>query len=144
VVDTDIYTKKKRSEIMSKIRGSRTGIEITLQKALRKDGLKGFKYQPKMFGKPDFAFEKNRVAIFCDGSFWHGYRFKKWAGKLAPFWLNKISSNIRRDTKINRGLRGDGWRVLRFWDWEIEKNSDKVTYKIMKALGEKNEKNNSS
>lgn len=139
VVFTDIFSKKKRSEIMSKIKGSRTGIEIKLGRALRTAELKGFRYQPKMREHPDFVFERHKIAIFCDGSFWHGYQFDKWSRKLSPFWLKKISSNIVRDKKVTRKLRGSGWKVLRFWDWEIEGRLDKVMRKIAISVGERNE-----
>jgi DNA mismatch endonuclease (patch repair protein) len=130
----DIFAKKKRSQIMSRIKGKDTGIERDLASAMKIAGLNGVVYQKKMLGKPDFVFEKQKIAVFCDGDFWHGYRFATWKNKLDPFWFNKISTNMKRDKKINRKLRMEGWIVLRFWGHQIQKNPKNCIAKIRYRL----------
>ncbi len=131
---TDVFTKKEISALMSKIRGKDTGIELTVLAELKKRGIRGFERHGTILGRPDFVFYKNKVAIFCDGDFWHGYKFNSWKNKLGNFWSNKISQNIRRDMKVKRQLRANGWHVMRFWEHEIERNKTKCIDKIESTL----------
>ena len=71
---TDIFTPEKRSWVMSQIRGKNTKIEIKMEMILKKTRYK-FEKHPKMYGDPDFVHKRKRIAIFCDGDFWHGYRY---------------------------------------------------------------------
>ncbi len=118
---TDIFDKKKRSFIMSRIRGRNTGPEKLLRKELRRRGLK-FRTYAKLPGTPDIVFPTEKVVVFCDGTFWHGYRFASWKDKLKPFWLKKITTNIRRDRRNKARLRRLGWKPVRFWDAKIMKD----------------------
>ena len=72
-------------------------------------------------GKPDFVFRKERLVVFVDGCFWHGcptcYIKPK---QNAEFWENKIGGNIRRDRKVSRQLRTDGWSVCRVWECKLK------------------------
>ena len=130
---TDVFSKAKRSEIMSKIRSTGTKPEKILEKSLKKRKFK-FKKHGKLPGRPDFVFEKAKLAVFVDGKFWHGYRFSAWRNKLAPFWLEKITENRRRDRKAERQLKKLGWRILRFWDFEVNKNAEKCLNTIEREL----------
>jgi DNA mismatch endonuclease (patch repair protein) len=121
---TDIFSKEKRSQIMSKIKGKNTGIEKKMLLELKKAKLNGFKYQKRMLGNPDFIFEKQKIAVFCDGDFWHGYGFSRWKNKLNKFWSDKIFCNIKRDKLVRRKLKKEGWSVIRFWEHEIDKDSE--------------------
>ena len=107
----DVFSKRKRSEVMSRIRGrGNKETEVALAKLLRKHGITGWRRQQKLriegrkrravhlrhgYGgqgpsRPtnvgiDFLFPKARVAVFVDGCFWHGCpkhsNPKKWLGK---------------------------------------------------------------
>lgn len=134
---SDIFTKEKRSQIMSSIRSKNTGIEKTLKAAMKSAGMQGFAYQKKMLGNPDFASEKQKIAIFCDGDFWHGYNFKEWGHKLNDIWFNKITSNMRRDRAISRKLKAQGWTVIRFWGHQIEKHTKTCINRIMLKMKER-------
>jgi len=126
----DIFTKKKRSEVMSRIRSKGTKIELMMKKALEESGLK-FYYQPKMFGKPDFLIEPN-IAVFCDSSFWHGRRWTRLKPQLKRgYWQEHIDNNRKRDRLVNQTLRKEGYVVLRFWDEDIEKHIGKCLQKIL-------------
>jgi DNA mismatch endonuclease (patch repair protein) len=73
-------------------------------------------------GTPDFAFPKNRVAVFVDGCFWHGCpRHASFPATRRDFWLKKFAANKARDRRVNRELRKRGWRVLRLWEHELSK-----------------------
>lgn len=69
---TDIFTKAKRSEVMSRIRGrGNKETEIALLLLLRKHRITGWRRHPALFGRPDFAFAGHKLAVFVDGCFWH-------------------------------------------------------------------------
>ena len=127
---TDIFTPEKRSWVMSQIRGKNTKIEIKMKKILNETGFK-FEMHPKMYGNPDFAHRRKRIAIFCDGDFWHGYRYGKKKKPSKKYWRDKIENNMRRDRKYSRNLRREGWSVLRLWEHDIEKNPEKCRRKIL-------------
>ena len=79
----DVFSKKKRSEIMSKIRSEETQIEQIVYRYLRKQGVYFQKHYKKAPGSPDIALPKKKIAVFIDGDFWHGWRFSKKKSKEA-------------------------------------------------------------
>ncbi|HRZ81636.1 MAG TPA: very short patch repair endonuclease, partial [Candidatus Hydrogenedentes bacterium] len=70
---TDVFTKEKRSEVMSRIR-SRGNLrtELRLIEIMRGAGITGWRRGQPVLGRPDFVFRRERVAVFVDGCFWHG------------------------------------------------------------------------
>jgi len=127
----DIFSPKKRSWIMSRIRGKNTKIDIRMKRILSKKKIK-FEMYPKMYGNPDFAIKRKKIAIFCDGDFWHGYNYEQKKKMPKKFWRDKIEGNIRRDRRVSRKLRSDGWSVLRFWEHDIERRPDFCRKKILR------------
>lgn len=93
---TDVLTRAQRSYNMSRVKSRNTKPEKTIFKLLKAKGYK-FKKHYQIYGKPDIAFPKDKIAIFIDGEFWHGKNFRQWKEKLTPFWLDKITGNIKRD-----------------------------------------------
>lgn len=95
-----------------------------------------------MPGKPDIVFKGKKVAIFCDGDFWHGRDWEKKKEKLkkgenASYWIAKIERNIERDQMQTRELEKAGWKVLRFWESEIKNNLEDVVDVILNVLSKK-------
>ena len=131
---TDIMTKAQRSVLMSKIKSKNTGIEVSIKKELKRRGVRGFVMHAELNGKPDFVFRKKKIAVFCDGDFWHGYKFAMWKDSLNKFWRNKIASNMERDRQVNVALRKNGWRVIRIWGHAIKRNPEASTNKILKIV----------
>jgi len=129
-----MFSPKKRSEIMSKIKGKDTKIEIKLRKALWRDRIRGYRLQAKLPGKPDIVFTKYMVVVFCDGDFWHGYRFDEWKSRLQPYWLEKIGRNMQRDRMNDHMLIKQGWRVVHLWEHDLEKNMEKCKERVLKSL----------
>lgn len=116
---TDNLSREKRSHIMSTIRGKNTRSELALRDTLSS---LHFTYQPRgIYGNPDFANRKEKVAIFVDGCFWHGCRkhFKPPTSNT-EFWRHKIERNIERDREVTKNLRHEGWRVIRVWEHELD------------------------
>ena len=133
----DIFTPKKRSWVMSRIRGTNTKIDLKMNEILENMRYKHEMY-PKMFGNPDFVLPRKRIVIFCDGDFWHGYRYHEKKRLSKKFWRDKIERNMRRDVKVSRRLRREGWSVLRFWEHDIEKNPEKCIRRIIKKARNRN------
>src|SRR3989344_6881587 len=127
---TDVFSKEKRSWVMSRIRGKNTNPELLLFKNIKSLWVEGYRYRfhhKKIEGRPDLVFPKQKLAIFIDGDFWHGKNYSAWGNRLpSEFWKKKILGNMMRDKKINRILKSKGWRVLRVWDEDFEKNPDKL------------------
>jgi DNA mismatch endonuclease (patch repair protein) len=118
---SDVFTREKRSAVMARIRGAgNKDTELRLIALMRAAGIRGWRRKAAIFGKPDFVFPKERVAVFVDGCFWHGCPIHAtWPKQNAEFWLTKISKNQARDRLVNRELRKAGWRVLRIWEHEL-------------------------
>ena len=117
----DIFTKKKRSEVMARIRAKNTTPEKTVFRALRAGGIYFRTHYKRAVGTPDIAIPKKKIAIFIDGDFWHGYRYPTWKHKMKPFWCAKIERNRARDKRTFAKLRREGWKVLRVWEHELAK-----------------------
>ena len=131
----DVFSRKKRSWIMSRIRSKNTSIDIMIRDMLSDARLKFVMY-PDLYGKPDFQVEK-RVLVFCDGDFWHGYRYAEKKRPAKKYWREKIEGNMRRDRKVSRKLRRDGWSVLRIWEHDIKRKPETCTRKIMRKVAER-------
>lgn len=109
---------------MSKVKGSNTKPELLLKKALWHAGLRYRSNRRKLPGKPDLAFIKYKLVIFIDGTFWHGHDWETRKEQIQSnrgFWIPKIERNMQRDREINQYYRSKGWKVLRFWDFEVKK-----------------------
>jgi len=131
----DVFTKEKRSEIMSRIRSKNTKAEVLVFKELRRKGIYFQKHYKRAIGKPDIALPRKKKAIFIDGDFWHGYQFNKSKSRLPKdYWLSKIEGNIIRDRKNRAKLRRQNWQILRVWEHELSKNFNKTIDRIITFL----------
>lgn len=120
---------------MSKIRSKDTKVELQVFKALRKEGINFQRHYKKVSGCPDIALPRKKIAIFIDGDFWHGRSFKSWENRLhSDYWKGKIRNNIKRDRKNSLLLKKNGWRIMRVWETQIEKDIDKVVSKIVEFI----------
>ncbi|MGH8016047.1 MAG: very short patch repair endonuclease [Candidatus Zixiibacteriota bacterium] len=120
----DVFTKKKRSEVMSRIRGSgNKETELELLQLLRKNRISGWRRNYPLVGKPDFSFPKFRVALFVDGCFWHGCpQHSNMPVNNRQFWRKKLTSNKQRDKIVNSILRKKGWKIVRIWEHQLHSN----------------------
>jgi len=133
---TDVFTKAKRSDVMSRIRGrGNKNTELALMRLLRRHRVVGWRRHQPVFGKPDFVFPKAKVAVFVDGCFWHGCpkHFSPPANNRA-FWRRKLAANQARDRRVNRSLRKEGWRVVRIWEHALVKRGAVCVRRIKAAL----------
>lgn len=133
----DIFSKTKRSDIMSKVRNKDSKIEIALRKALWKEGYRYRKNVTNYFGKPDIVLAKYKTVIFVDSCFWHGCKeHGSMPETRREFWKVKIARNKKRDEEVTRHYKDKGWTVIRIWEHEIKKNFDKKVNKILNKLKE--------
>lgn len=135
--ESGFYTTKKRSKIMSKIRGKNTKPEMLFRKALWAKGVRYRVDSRDLPGRPDVSIKKYKLAIFIDGEFWHGYDWdirKKKLKSNREFWIPKIERNLQRDREVNLQLEDLGFTVFRFWESEIKKNLDTCINDVMVYL----------
>lgn len=126
---TDVLTPEQRRKNMQHIHSQDTKIEVVLRKALWRKGYRYRKNDKRLPGSPDIALTKYKIAVFCDGEFFHG---KDWEvlkprlenGNNSEFWISKISRNRTRDDEVNKKLLFMGWTVIRFWGNDIIKKPD--------------------
>ncbi len=122
----DRLTPEQRHRNMQSIKSKDSKIELLLRQELWKRGLRYRKNTKSVFGHPDIAFIGKKVAVFCDSEFWHGYDWERRKADIKSnkdFWISKIERNMARDEEVNDYLSAHGWKVLRFWGKQIEKDA---------------------
>ena len=135
----DVLTKAQRSKNMKHIKASNTKIEQLLRKALWNHGYRYRKNYGNLPGRPDIVITKYKIAIFCDGEFFHGKDWEDLQEKLKSsdnggFWIKKISRNIEHDNEVNKALSCLGYTVIRFWGKDIKKNIDTCLKTVDEAV----------
>jgi len=133
---------------MKKVRSLDTTPEIKLRKALWSSGLRYRLHASNLPGNPDIVLPSKKLAIFVDGDFWHGNQWKtRRLNSLAEqfrnsenknYWISKIRGNESRDIKATARLLSDGWKVLRFWESQINKNLEGCKKTVMDAVSDNN------
>ena len=118
----DNLTKEQRHKNMKNIHGKDTKIEIILRKALWAKGYRYRKNYKKLPGNPDIVLTKYKIAIFCDGEFFHG---KDW---------EVLKPRLERDDEVNKRLLFEGWTVIRFWGDDIKKHTDECVKVVEEAI----------
>jgi DNA mismatch endonuclease (patch repair protein) len=132
----DVFTKSKRSEVMSRIRGRGNKLtELALMELFREHRITGWRRHQAIFGKPDFIFRKRKLAVFVDGCFWHGCPTHATRPKNnREFWQRKLFANKCRDELVTRTLRSAGWKVIRVWQCTLRKRPKSCLRRILRAL----------
>jgi DNA mismatch endonuclease, patch repair protein len=128
---TDKLTPKQRSYCMSRVKGKNTVLEKAVFRALRKNNVTFRKHLRSLPGKPDIVLPENKIAIFIDGDFWHGWQFSRWEKRLSGFWRRKIRLNRSRDMRNFRILRKMGWQVTRVWGHQLKKDFSGTINKLV-------------
>lgn len=135
----DVFTLQKRSAVMSRIRASgNRDTELRMMQLFRAVGITGWRRNAKIFGRPDFVFTKQRVALFVDGCFWHGCPRPKHSNapkNNSEFWAKKLGGNVARDRLVTRTLRKAGWHVLRVWECDlVPRRQNHVSLRLRRVL----------
>jgi DNA mismatch endonuclease Vsr len=134
----DVMSKVQRSRLMSLVRGRNTRFELTLLRLLSAEvyplGYRYRKHWRRVFGTPDIIFVRHKLVVFLDSDFWHGRNYDRLKGGMNLFWRTKIERNIERDREVNRRLRREGWKVLRFGEKQIKTRPLSVVKRIRTEL----------
>lgn len=131
----DSYPPEVRSRVMRQVKGRDTSTEMMLRRNLYAIGVRGWRcHRSDLSGKPDLAFGRAKLAVFVDGAFWHGHPSKYWPGRSGPYWDAKIARNQARDRRVDEELKAAGWRVVRLWDFEVEKDPAGAALRIVNEL----------
>lgn len=136
----DIYTPKRRSEIMSLVRSKSTRPELLLRSALHKLGYRFRVNDKRLPGTPDIVLPKYRTVINVNGCFWHqhpGCRKAKVPATNSDFWSRKLIKNVERDDENERQLRKFGWTSFTVWECQISNivRLNEILREIRKELG---------
>lgn len=120
---------------MRAVRSKNTQPELILRRALRAAGLLGYRiHLASLPGTPDIAFTRWRVAIFVDGTFWHGDPRRWHPERASPYWREKVARNQERDARVDRELAELGWVVIRVWDTDLIQDNRAALQLITDAL----------
>lgn len=133
-------TEQNRKRLSS-VRGKDTRIELKLRKALWAKGYRYRKNYKKLPGTPDICLTRYKIAIFCDGEFFHGkdwevLRRKVLKGNNGEYWADKIQRNMIRDDEKDKALNALGWTVIHFWGNDILKNTEECVKVIEETIFE--------
>ena len=130
----DVMTKEQRSANMRAIKSKDTKIEVLLRKALWHQGIRYRKNLKICNCHPDIVITKHKIAIFCDGDFWHGKPSKYSVHTNSNYWNDKIKRNMERDLENTIALRDNGWIVLRFWESEIRQDLASCLSSVLRCI----------
>lgn len=131
----DKLTKEQRHKNMQAIRSKDTKIEILLRKALWHEGIRYRKNFKVCSCHPDIVITKYKIAVFCDGEFWHGKSMERYdVTTNVKYWHEKIRRNVERDLENTIELRDNGWIVLRFWETEIKKHLADCVAEVQRCI----------
>jgi DNA mismatch endonuclease (patch repair protein) len=116
-----------------------TKCELLLRRSLWKRGLRYRVDCDDLPGRPDIVFRGARVAVFCDGDFWHGRNGRAKERRLerghnSAYWVAKIRANVARDKRQTQALRKAGWLVLRYWESDIKSGVEEIGSQIINAV----------
>jgi DNA mismatch endonuclease (patch repair protein) len=134
----DIFTKKRRSEIMALISSKETKPEVLVRSFLFNKGFRFRKNVKKLPGKPDIVLAKYKTVVFVHGCFWHAHTNCNKATKPKSnidFWEKKIGDNVERDKKVTQELQKLNWQVIEVWECELKKTVfEKTMFKIIEKI----------
>jgi len=149
---SDVFSKSKRSEVMSRISGrGNKATEIEFLKLLRRHRVSGWRrhlqvalpapmagcrknLKRRLQVKPDFVFRRLRIAVFIDGCFWHGCPIHGTKpSENAEFWRTKLVDNQERDRYVTKALRRQKWTVLRFWEHQL-RQGDRLMVRLRRSF----------
>jgi len=134
----DIVSEKKRSEMMSGIRGKDTKPELIIRKGLHRSGYRFKLHDSQLPGKPDLVFPKYNAIIFIHGCFWHKHdcHLFKWPSSRDQFWKDKLLGNEEKDKENNQELLALGWRILIIWECALKGKTCLYTNTVLESAAE--------
>ena len=132
----DVFSREKRSQIMSRVSGKNTKPELVVRSLLHNMGYRFRLHRKDLPGKPDIILPKYQKVIFVHGCFWHGHTDCSRSNRPTTnkkFWREKLDKNIERDKESIHNLKKLGWTVLVIWTCEVN-DTFKLKNKIFSFL----------
>ncbi|WP_307343902.1 very short patch repair endonuclease [Caldalkalibacillus uzonensis] len=136
-----MFSREKRSEIMSNIKNQNTKPELLIRSLLHKMGYRFRLHRKDLPGRPDLVLPKYKTVIFIHGCFWHQHPNCKKATipkRNREFWLKKLTRNMERDQQVIEELESMGWNIIIIWECQVKKNikevMDKITGQLIKNV----------
>ena len=128
----DTVSKKKRSEIMSRIRSKNTKPELAVRKYLSSKGFRYRLHDKNLPGKPDIVLKKHSTVIQVRGCFWHGHSCKlaNYPKTNRKYWKNKINNNRKRDKKNDKLIKKMGYKLIIINECRIKNNKLNLINKL--------------
>ena len=134
----DHISEEQRHTNMAAIHGKDTKPELVVRRWLWRQGFRFRLNHPRLPGKPDIVMRKYRTCIFVNGCFWHGHdgcRYYTVPRTNTEFWVNKVSRNKQRDTRVQQQLAAMGWHTITIWECELKpKNREKTLESLVFTL----------
>ncbi|HCE42332.1 MAG TPA: very short patch repair endonuclease [Lentisphaeria bacterium] len=133
----DVFSRKKRSWIMGRIRSKNTKPEIIVRSILHRMGFRFSLKHKKLPGSPDIVMPKHKTILFVHGCFWHRHRNCKVATtpkSRVGFWKSKFEKNVGRDIRNLRELRKLGWNVIVVWECQAMKSPEQLAERLFHKL----------
>jgi DNA mismatch endonuclease (patch repair protein) len=133
----DIWSKEKRSDVMSRIHGKNTKPEIAVRSALHRRGFRFRLHKKDLPGHPDLVLPKYKTVVFIHGCFWHQHKNCRNCSipkNHKEMWQKKLERNVERDKRNIKRLKHDGWNVFIFWECEIERSIDNVIQRCCESF----------
>lgn len=121
---------------MQNTRRRDTPAELALRRELHRRGFRyrvDFRPVQELRRRADIVFQHEKVAVFCDGCYWHGCpQHGTWPKANGAWWRDKIAANQQRDIDTNSSLESKGWLVIRVWEHEQASDAaDRVVTSIL-------------
>jgi len=131
----DHLTPAQRTRAMKRVNLKDGSLEKLVQKEPHLRGLKFRRHVRSLRGSPDIVFPKEKLVVFVDGDFWHGWRLPAWEHKVSKFWRDKLRANRARDQRNFRSLRAEGWKIIRIWQHQLKRDGcESCVWRIIRAL----------
>src|SRR5712692_3544556 len=131
----DVFSKAKRSWVMSRIHGKDTRPEKVVRKLLHLSGFRFRLHRKDLPGNPDIVLPRHKAVVQVFGCFWHGHNCKDGRRPRSnkKYWNAKLERNKRRDSMNSQRLRRLGWRLEVVWECET-RNLDRVRKRLTRFL----------
>jgi DNA mismatch endonuclease Vsr len=133
----DNHTPEQRKRNMQAVKNKDSKIEVSLRLEMYRRGYRYRKNYSGVFGHPDLVFTREKIAVFCDSEFWHGFDWERRKADIKSrrdFWIPKIERNMARDTEVTSVLTSQGYVVMRFWGNQIKKHLEAVADEIESTI----------
>ncbi len=133
---TDVFSKSKRSWIMSRVKSFDTKPEVIVRSLLHRLGYRFRLHRKSLPGTPDIVLPKYHTVIFVHGCFWHRHRGCKYSSTPkdnVEYWIQKFETNKQRDKLHKKKLENLGWKVIVIWECQV-RNIEQLSRRLQKVL----------